>query len=251
MIAMASGKQSNAAYQQIADQLRAQIDAGDLPPGSPIPREADLQEQFGVARGTIRQALDVLRGEGRIITVNGRGSHVRPTLPVRRLAMSRYATAGDGPIVASNPDFIKVEACFDEVDADGDVAGLLEVEPGTGLLRRQYVYRTLGTAQQLTTSYLLYDMVAGTPVADPANEPWAGGTMAQLRSLGHEVTAVEESVRARMPSQVEAETLGIKGVTPVLSISRRMLAGARPVEAAVDIVIPADRVVLDYRIELP
>jgi GntR family transcriptional regulator len=67
------------------------------------------------------------------------------------------------------------------------------------------------------------------------------------------VTRVRESVRARRPTEEEARTLRIPPSAPVFAITRVMLAGPdrdQPVEAAVDIVIPADRTVLDYVIDL-
>jgi GntR family transcriptional regulator len=71
-----------------------------------------------------------------------------------------------------------------------------------------------------------------------------------LATVGLEVTRVEEAVRARMPTPDERRTLHIAQGVPVLTVTRRMLAGQRPVEAAVDIVMPADRFVLDYAIDL-
>jgi GntR family transcriptional regulator len=103
----------------------------------------------------------------------------------------------------------------------------------------------------MSLTYLPLELVAGTPVADPANEPWPGGTPAQLASLGHPVGRVEESVRARMPTPEEVETLHIAAGVPVFSITRRMLSGDRVLEVAADIVIPADRAILDYAIDLP
>jgi GntR family transcriptional regulator len=74
--------------------------------------------------------------------------------------------------------------------------------------------------------------------------------MAQLATLGVSVTRIEESVRARMPTPDERRTLQIAQGVPVLTVTRRMFDGERPVEAAVDIVMPADRFVLDYTIDL-
>jgi hypothetical protein len=64
------------------------------------------------------------------------------------------------------------------------------------------------------------------------------------------LTAVEERLRARMPMRDEIEALNIPGGVPVLTITRRMFAGERVVEVAHDIVLPADRTELEYRIEL-
>ncbi len=118
------------------------------------------------------------------------------------------------------------------------------------MLERRFVFRALGIPQQMSTSYLLLEMVAGTPVADPANEPWPGGNTAQLHSLGVTVTGVRERVRARMPVAEELEVLRIPTGVPVISITRQTHANDRVVEVATDIVIPADRVELEYWIDL-
>jgi GntR family transcriptional regulator len=64
------------AYIQIADDLRGQIEAGKYSPGDRLPSNRLLSEQYGVAAETLRQALDVLRGEGLIATQSTRGTFV-------------------------------------------------------------------------------------------------------------------------------------------------------------------------------
>jgi GntR family transcriptional regulator len=78
-------------YRQIADQLRAAIERGDLQPGDKLPSEAALMEHYHVARMTARQAVQELRGEGRVVSEQGRGVFVREAPPVRRLASERFA----------------------------------------------------------------------------------------------------------------------------------------------------------------
>ncbi|MCL6300288.1 GntR family transcriptional regulator [Streptomyces kronopolitis] len=63
-------------YRQIAADLIAEIARGDLAPGRPLPSEKELTERYGVARNTARSALAVLREQGLIYTVTGRGSYV-------------------------------------------------------------------------------------------------------------------------------------------------------------------------------
>ncbi|MFE2041098.1 GntR family transcriptional regulator [Streptomyces sp. NPDC059477] len=64
-------------YRQIAADLIAEIERGDLSPGSPLPSEKELTERYGVARNTARSALVVLRERGLVYTVPGRGTYVR------------------------------------------------------------------------------------------------------------------------------------------------------------------------------
>jgi GntR family transcriptional regulator len=65
-------------YQQLADELRRQIEAGRLLPNRPVPSELTLQQQYGVSRDTTRHALRLLREAGLIVTVRGKGSYVAP-----------------------------------------------------------------------------------------------------------------------------------------------------------------------------
>jgi GntR family transcriptional regulator len=64
-------------YQQVAAQLREQIASGAL--GPRLPSAMDLAEQMGVAPNTVQRALKVLREEGLIHSVPGRGTFVRET----------------------------------------------------------------------------------------------------------------------------------------------------------------------------
>ena len=62
-------------HADIADDLRAQIENGRLPPGAQLPSEAQPMEQYGVARGTLRQALSDL---GTLVRAeHGRGVFVQ------------------------------------------------------------------------------------------------------------------------------------------------------------------------------
>ena len=244
-------------YRQVADELRRRILAGAIPAGSLLPTEPQLIAEFGVSRGTIREALGLLRAEGLVVTEHGRGSYARPILPVTRRGSDRYRqemelTRATSFTVDHDLDWsaYQLDREFREVPASSAIAELFGAEPGTMLLERRFVFRAYGVPQQMSTSSYPLDLVAGTPVADPANEPWPGGNFAQLRSLGITVTRIVEKIRARMPAPEEVQTLRIPGGTPVLAITRRTFAGDRVVEAAVDIVLPADRTELEYEVDL-
>ena len=63
-------------YSQLAAILRADIRSGRLKPGEALPSEPQLMHEYGVSRGTVRKALEVLRDEGAVQTVHRRGSRV-------------------------------------------------------------------------------------------------------------------------------------------------------------------------------
>ena len=62
--------------QQVAAVLRARIEAGEILVGRPVPSESTLMQEFGIARETARKAVRVLRDEGLVQIVQGRGAYV-------------------------------------------------------------------------------------------------------------------------------------------------------------------------------
>jgi GntR family transcriptional regulator len=56
-------------YVQLASILRAR---------RAVPSKRMLMQEFGVAGGTVDKAIDILRGEGLVRTVTGRGIYVVP-----------------------------------------------------------------------------------------------------------------------------------------------------------------------------
>jgi GntR family transcriptional regulator len=63
---------------QVAADIEADIDAGKLARDTRLPSEAELSAQYGVARVTVRRALEELRERGKVVTVHGRGTFVSP-----------------------------------------------------------------------------------------------------------------------------------------------------------------------------
>jgi GntR family transcriptional regulator len=63
-------------YLQIADDLRAAIVAGRYQVGDQLPAERELARQYGVAGMTVRHGLEVLRGEGVVVSTVKRGRFV-------------------------------------------------------------------------------------------------------------------------------------------------------------------------------
>jgi biotin operon repressor len=56
--------------QEIADVLRERIRVGELRAGDRLPTQAELAEEFGVERGTVRQALRALQEDGLLTNVS-------------------------------------------------------------------------------------------------------------------------------------------------------------------------------------
>jgi len=61
---------------QVAADIEADIVAGRLAPDTRLPSEAELSQQYGVARVSVRRAIQQLRERGKVVTVHGRGTYV-------------------------------------------------------------------------------------------------------------------------------------------------------------------------------
>jgi len=73
-------KASQVPYLEIAAEIREQIRSGRLMPGDKLRSVRSLAADYSVAPGTVGAAMEVLRGEGLIDTVQGKGSVVAAVL---------------------------------------------------------------------------------------------------------------------------------------------------------------------------
>ncbi len=63
-------------YHQLKLVLQRDIEQGIYKPGGRLPSEPELIRQYGVSRITVRQALDELEAEGRVVRRHGKGTYV-------------------------------------------------------------------------------------------------------------------------------------------------------------------------------
>lgn len=66
-------------WEQVHADLLADLDSGELPPGTRLPSEQALADDvYGVSRPTVRRAIAALVEQGRLKVVHGRGTYVAP-----------------------------------------------------------------------------------------------------------------------------------------------------------------------------
>ncbi|WP_148573447.1 GntR family transcriptional regulator [Nocardioides caldifontis] len=242
-------------YKQIADELRRRIETGRIAPGERLPSESALVAEFGVAHGTIRQAIQLLRSEGLAVAEHGRGVFVRNRPPIRRLAHDRFSRkhreAGKAAYLAeaerenAQP---RVDVYFVGPEtADTDVAQRLKIRKGSKVLARRRRYLSDGEPTELATSFIPWDLAKGTPMTEI--NPGPGGVYARIEDAGRRLGRFTEEVSARMPTPDEARALRLAAGTPVLTLVRVAYdVEDQPVEMC-DTVMSAEHFVLNY--ELP
>jgi GntR family transcriptional regulator len=222
-------------YQQIADELRDQIDRGMLAPGERLPSEPDLAARYGASRNTVRLAIAALTNQGLVESRQGLGTFVHePARPFTALLSrveapptEQHAHAAH-PVVSPGPDESQLSRLIVETrPASPGVAVKLAVEVGAPVVVRRSQYIIGDVPWQLINSYYPSDMAEGTALQQAGEIP--AGSMRVLAELGHPQLGFIDEVGTRMPDTGEFEFFKLASGTPVLVVSRTSYGAERPI----------------------
>ncbi|GAA3595118.1 GntR family transcriptional regulator [Streptomyces osmaniensis] len=237
---------------EIADALRVRVLNHETPAGGTLATLAELMEEYGVARDTIRAAVNILASEGLVRMVHRRGVVVQDRVRRRRIRR--------GQVVTRNPHtgyvFPATHDPGEKWVAHGTPRRSLEAAPeivtttfsvdaGSSVLRRRRITSPEGEPPfQLVDTWLSAQAVTDAPqVAEPSTGP--GGYLDRLEEAGHGPLSWQEVTRVRMPSADEAKLLEIAQALPVFEITMTGYSARDDQALEVTIkVIPSDRVEL-------
>ena len=82
-------------YEQIMDQIKAQITAGDLRENDVLPSVRTLAKGLKISALTVKKAYDNLEQEGYTVTVHGKGTYVAAANTERILEDQRREVESD------------------------------------------------------------------------------------------------------------------------------------------------------------
>ena len=82
-------------YEQIMDQIKAQITAGDLKENDILPSVRTLAKDLKISALTVKKAYDNLELEGYTVTVHGKGTYVAAANTERMLDEQRREVESD------------------------------------------------------------------------------------------------------------------------------------------------------------
>lgn len=245
-------------YETIAADLRRRIRTGELAPGSRLPGEDDLGATYGAARGTVRQALGLLRSEGLVRTFQGRKGSVvlDPNVAPLPEDSSRIHTRSRREISTMDAFHTGLEyqglqghadLTVERLAAPPYVADRLALADDDEVVVRRRVLWVEGRPSALQDNWFPLALVEGTEIEGEADV--GRGTNRILGEMGHEVTTRRDEVRVRMPTPAEAQGLMIAGGVPVLATLRTGFdAEERPV-VLYESVLPGDRHFLVYDVQ--
>lgn len=238
-------------YLRVADDLRARIESGELPPGARLPSVAEISQQYGGSNSVASGAYRLLVEEGLVISRHGAGHYVRSRETPELLVRNHRPRSEDSPFARGAAEQGAVGSWRHEStteQASDQVAARLGIPAGAPVMHTSYVYLADDLPVQLAESWEPLDVTGQSLVALPEVGPYAGvGVAARMRVLGIEVGEPVERVRARAATRAEAQALGMTPPGPVLSVERTYFdqATGRAVETA-DIVMRGDRWVAVY-----
>lgn len=236
-------------YKEIADDLRRRIDDGEFPDRK-LPAERKLAEAYGIAQGTMRQALTVLRDEGIVTSRVGSGWSILEWRPIVRHGIERLSAEqwGAGKSIWDvdvegrklKPDAVQVE----QLPASADVATALGVDEGEPVWRRNRRYLLDGVPVLRSTAYIPDDLARGTRITQVDTGP--GGVYARLAEAGHAPRAFREDLRCRKASPAEVDDLRLSSGAPVVDLVRYASESSGRVVELNRMILDASRYLLRY-----
>ena len=212
-----AGEQRMSRYQQVASILRHRIEDGTWSLGDQITTIDELERELGVARVTVRQAIELLREEGLLQSQQGRGTFV-----VKTIEHDRWLNLGTdwksllAPIEGNVPHFLPTQ-----ISATGPRLG-----PGDGKAADAYVF--LNTLQKR------------------ANAPFA---LARVHVAKHVFDRAPDAFRSRIALSVVSsmKNLAITRAWQTLEVAAADPETARLLNVPLDAPIAKARVVVTGR----
>ena len=242
---------------RVADDIRAKIEVNDYAPGQQLPTLDELAARYRCSLAAVRKAIDLLKQQGLVITVQGRGTFVRERPHARRHGIERYSRSrwanGKSILVAEvEPQGRKAEQIIRElaeVPAPEPVAERLGIDAGTPVWVRRRTTLIDVRPNQLADSYYELDLVRGTAITQEDTGP--GGGFARLEEQGIRLGRIREELSVRMPTGPETVALELPPGTAVIDLARTTCdTDGRPVEVMLA-VIAGDMATFAYDFAIP
>jgi GntR family transcriptional regulator len=212
-------------YHQIYLVLREQLGEGRFADG--LPGEVALAGQFGVARITVRKALEQLVAEGLIERARGRATV--PRAPARpRAGGERVQLTGllENIVSMGLRTKVRVISC-DVIRATEPVAQALQIEPASPVQKAVRVRSTKEGPLSLITTHVPAPLARGFGKRELAKKP----ILILLEESGVRIGRAVQTISARLADAAVAAELKVSVGSALLAVTRLIHDDAdRPVQ---------------------
>jgi GntR family transcriptional regulator len=242
---------------RVADDIRLKIENGEYAPGAQLPTLEELATTYLCSLAVVRKALDMLRQQGLVVTVQGKGSFVRERPQARRHGIDRYSRSRwksgkailEAEAEAQGHTSTQLVRELAEVSAPAVVAERLGIATGTPVWVRRRTTFINNRPNQLADSYYPLDVVRGTAILEEDTGP--GGGFARLEDAGYRLDRIREEWSVRMPAGPESVALQLPAGTPVVDLIRTTFDTAGRAVEVMLATIAGDMVTFSYEFPIP
>jgi GntR family transcriptional regulator len=211
-------------YRRIAEDLRQQIEAGELESGQQLRTEIELREHYGASRNTVRDAIKWLTTLGLVETRPGQGTFVVREIDPYVTTLTTDPKTGPGGDITQLYEGISGEAsslqqqrAITSTDpqveiqkATSYVAVPLQIAEGSQVVSRhqkRYIDRTPWSLQ--TSYYPMGFVLQGAGKLIEAADIESGTVKYLADTLGLRQVAYRDWIKVRAPDSVEALFFGL------------------------------------------
>jgi GntR family transcriptional regulator len=243
---------ANPMYRQIAEDLRAQIESGQLEPGQQLRTELELRERYNASRNTVRDAIKWLTSLGLVETKPGQGTFVVQKIDpfVTTLTGDPHrAGFGEGAGYLSEVSKQKRQADssppqVEIQEASAAMATMLRTAKGAEVISRHERRFIDGTPWSMQTSYYPVEFADRGAERLRSARNIEEGTVEYLADTLHiRQVGYSDRITLRAPNPIEADffKLPSDGRVPMYEVTRTAYDGnGQPMRVTVT-VYPTDR----------
>lgn len=196
-------------YLQIEEELRGQVESGELGPNVRVPSEAELSEKFGVSRMTARKALDRLVADGLLFRRAGKGTFVAlPKIAHGPSQLLSFSAAMNAQGVRHDTRVLDAGM----VTAPTNIARELGLPPGAQTVFVRRLRLVEGEPGAIHMSYMPARF-AGILGGD-----LTGSLTELLTAVGGRVATTNDTVECVLASEQDASILGVRVGAPLVFI---------------------------------
>ena len=204
---------ANPLYRQIAEDLRAQIESGELHSGERLQTESELQDRYGASRNTVRDAIKWLTTLGVVETRPGQGTFVvRKIDPVITVLTNGPFHGGVTENTSYRSDVNRDNVAsisgiqVEMQQASEDVAASLQLEVGTAVISRHERCFIDDIPWTMRTSYYPDSFAARGAQRLRSPRDIEEGTVKYLADVLHlHQNGYRDWITVRAPNPVEAD----------------------------------------------
>ncbi len=219
-------------YHQVYLVLREQLDEGRFAAG--VPGELHLMKEFGVARVTVRRALEHLAAEGLIQRAPGRGTVAVGTPRAAASGSSGTAPAQRAQLTGLLENIVnmglrtsvKVLRC-EVLPASDQAARQLDIAPGAPVQKAVRLRATREGPLSHITTHVPQEFAKGFGRRELARTP----LLMLLETSGVQIGRVRQNISAKLADAGVAQLLGVSVGSALLAVERLVFdVNERPVQ---------------------